>query len=130
MDDPDILKNRKEKFVQTPFGCPSDALIYGTISDIPVILLARHDRRHTTMPSNVNYRWLASYHIYIDLSLRLFKGEHLGFEAGRCNPHNCFDCYGFAARTYQTRRCCYTQQFHRQVSSYISCHINYIVQSV
>ncbi|XP_019865607.2 S-methyl-5'-thioadenosine phosphorylase-like [Aethina tumida] len=56
LDDPDILKNRKEKFVQTPFGCPSDALIYGTISDIPVILLARHDRRHTTMPSNVNYR--------------------------------------------------------------------------
>ncbi|XP_019865610.1 S-methyl-5'-thioadenosine phosphorylase-like [Aethina tumida] len=56
LNDPDILKDRQEKFVQTPFGCPSDALILGTISDIPVILLARHDRRHTTMPTNVNYR--------------------------------------------------------------------------
>ncbi|CAH0551464.1 unnamed protein product [Brassicogethes aeneus] len=56
LNDPDILKNRKEKFIKTPYGDPSDALIFGNIDDVEVILLARHDRKHTTMPTNVNYR--------------------------------------------------------------------------
>lgn len=55
-DDPDILKNRKEKKVCTPFGKPSDVLILGEIGNVPCVLLARHGRSHGLMPGNINYR--------------------------------------------------------------------------
>ncbi|CAL8093600.1 unnamed protein product [Orchesella dallaii] len=56
LDDPDILENRKEEFVETVFGKPSDALIHGTIQGIDCVLLARHGRKHNISPTNVNYR--------------------------------------------------------------------------
>lgn len=56
LDDPDILKNRKELSVETPFGLPSDVLIQGEISKTPCVLLARHGRKHSIMPGKVNYR--------------------------------------------------------------------------
>lgn len=56
LDDPDILKNRREETVLTPYGNPSDVLIHGNIDEVPCILLARHGRKHSVMPGNVNYR--------------------------------------------------------------------------
>ncbi|KAL3286491.1 hypothetical protein HHI36_000996 [Cryptolaemus montrouzieri] len=56
MDNPDIMKNREEKEVDTPFGKPSDKLITGEISGVPCVLLARHGRKHDILPSEVNYR--------------------------------------------------------------------------
>jgi len=56
LDNPDILKNRREKQVTTIFGSPSDVLVEGEIDGIPCVLLARHGRKHNIMPSNVNYR--------------------------------------------------------------------------
>ncbi|KAB0804065.1 hypothetical protein PPYR_01035 [Photinus pyralis] len=56
LDNPDILKNRTEKTITTIFGSPSDALIEGEIEGVPCVLLARHGRKHTIMPGNVNYR--------------------------------------------------------------------------
>lgn len=56
MDNPDILKNRTEKEVTTPFGAPSDKLILGEISGVPCVLLARHGRGHKILPHQVNYR--------------------------------------------------------------------------
>ncbi|XP_063074388.1 S-methyl-5'-thioadenosine phosphorylase [Engraulis encrasicolus] len=56
LDDPDILEGRTERYVDTPFGKPSDALIVGKIKDVECVLLARHGRHHTIMPTNVNYR--------------------------------------------------------------------------
>ncbi|KAM9167401.1 S-methyl-5'-thioadenosine phosphorylase [Mergus octosetaceus] len=56
LDDPDILEGRTEKYVDTPYGKPSDALILGKIKNVSCVLLARHGRHHTIMPSNVNYR--------------------------------------------------------------------------
>lgn len=41
LDDPQILKDRSEKRVETPFGSPSDVLITGVIGDVPCVLLAR-----------------------------------------------------------------------------------------
>jgi 5'-methylthioadenosine phosphorylase len=41
LDDPDILENRKETFVATPFGNPSDVLIEGKIGGVDCVLLAR-----------------------------------------------------------------------------------------
>ncbi|XP_064410821.1 S-methyl-5'-thioadenosine phosphorylase isoform X2 [Latimeria chalumnae] len=56
LDDPDILEGRTEKYVDTPYGKPSDALIVGKIKNIDCVLLARHGRQHSIMPSNVNFR--------------------------------------------------------------------------
>lgn len=42
--------------ITTPFGIPSDCLIEGNICEVSVVLLARHGRNHSIMPSNVNYR--------------------------------------------------------------------------
>jgi len=56
LDDPDILENRKEISVTTPFGSPSDVLIEGKIGEVSCVLLARHGRKHTIRPSSVNYR--------------------------------------------------------------------------
>ncbi|KAG9344143.1 hypothetical protein JZ751_012625 [Albula glossodonta] len=56
LDDPDILEERSEKYVDTPYGKPSDALIVGKIKNVECVLLARHGRQHTIMPTNVNYQ--------------------------------------------------------------------------
>jgi len=56
LDNPDLLEDRKEKIVDTPFGSPSDVLILGRISGVDCVLLARHGRKHTLSPSAVNYR--------------------------------------------------------------------------
>ncbi|XP_053274753.1 S-methyl-5'-thioadenosine phosphorylase [Pleuronectes platessa] len=56
LNDPDILEGRTERYVDTPYGKPSDALILGKIKNVECVLLARHGRQHTIMPSNVNYQ--------------------------------------------------------------------------
>eukprot|EP01134_Creolimax_fragrantissima_P002988 CFRG2988T1 len=56
LDNPDFIAERQEKFVDTPFGKPSDALIIGKIAGVDCVLLARHDRAHTIHPSNINFR--------------------------------------------------------------------------
>lgn len=42
LNDPDILENRVEHKVSTPFGDPSDCLIEGRISGVDCVLLARY----------------------------------------------------------------------------------------
>ncbi|XP_071843180.1 S-methyl-5'-thioadenosine phosphorylase-like isoform X1 [Apostichopus japonicus] len=56
LDDPDILTDRSEKSVDTPYGQPSDKLICGKIGDVDCVLLARHDRQHGQSPTFINYR--------------------------------------------------------------------------
>ncbi|XP_077298391.1 methylthioadenosine phosphorylase isoform X2 [Arctopsyche grandis] len=56
LDDPEILQNKKETTVETPFGSPSDTIIEGTINNVPCALLARHGRKHNIAPHHVNYR--------------------------------------------------------------------------
>ncbi len=56
LDDPDILKNARDKEISTEYGTPSSAIKQGTIGGVHVSLLARHGRRHTIPPSQVNYR--------------------------------------------------------------------------
>lgn len=55
LDNPDLLEKRVEKYVDTPFGKPSDALITGQIKGVDCVILARHGRKHDKYPSNVNY---------------------------------------------------------------------------
>jgi len=56
LDDPDLFTDRKEVDCDTPYGKPSDKMITGTIGGVPCCLIGRHGRKHTVMPTNVNYR--------------------------------------------------------------------------
>ncbi len=56
LDNPDILTNASEEEVTTPYGKPSSPLKTGTIKGVEVVLLARHGKNHSIMPSNVNYQ--------------------------------------------------------------------------
>jgi 5'-methylthioadenosine phosphorylase len=55
-DDPDILKEKKEIEVDTPYGKPSSVLTCGKIAGIDVVLLARHGKKHSIYPTGVNFR--------------------------------------------------------------------------
>ncbi len=56
LDNPEILKEPKEKEVETPYGKPTSTLIIGKIDDVGVVLIARHGKKHQFPPSQVNYR--------------------------------------------------------------------------
>jgi len=52
----DELKDKREIKVKTPFGSPSDVIITGKISGIPVAFLSRHGRKHTILPGEIPQR--------------------------------------------------------------------------
>jgi len=56
LDDPQLLKNKKEKKVKTPYGSPSSALTFGKIDGTDVVILARHGKKHSIYPTGVNFR--------------------------------------------------------------------------
>jgi len=52
----DGVEISEERFVKTPFGDPSDALILGTLGGQRVAFLPRHGRGHRVLPHEINYR--------------------------------------------------------------------------
>jgi len=54
--DPELLKNIQEIEINTPYGAPSDAFIVGELCGRKVAFLARHGRKHTIRPTDVNSR--------------------------------------------------------------------------
>ncbi len=54
--DPKLLKNIEEVEVNTPYGTPSDAFTIGELAGRHVAFLARHGRKHTIRPTDVNSR--------------------------------------------------------------------------
>lgn len=50
------LKNARRETVDTPWGSPSDALLFGEIGDVRAVFLPRHGRGHRLSPSGINYR--------------------------------------------------------------------------
>src|SRR3989338_4382500 len=56
LDDPGILKHAKEIEVNTHYGKPSSALSVGKIEGADVVILARHGKKHTIPPTQVNFR--------------------------------------------------------------------------
>ncbi|MEW5744531.1 MAG: S-methyl-5'-thioadenosine phosphorylase [Nitrospirota bacterium] len=56
MDDPRLMKDKKEKKVKTPYGAPSSALTTGKIHGVDTVILARHGKGHTIYPTGVNFR--------------------------------------------------------------------------
>ncbi|MFX1389458.1 MAG: S-methyl-5'-thioadenosine phosphorylase [Promethearchaeota archaeon] len=56
LDNPDLLKDSKDIYVDTPYGKPTSPLKIGIIHGVEVVLIARHGREHTFPPTQVNYR--------------------------------------------------------------------------
>ena len=56
MDDPELMRNKKEKAVRTPYGAPSSKLTFGRIEGVDVAIIARHGKDHSIFPTVVNYR--------------------------------------------------------------------------
>ena len=52
----EVLQDRTELHVTTPFGDPSDAIVVGTLALLRVAFLPRHGRGHRILPAEVNSR--------------------------------------------------------------------------
>ncbi len=45
-----------EEQIETPFGAPSDSFVLGTLAGRKVAFLARHGRKHSILPGELNFR--------------------------------------------------------------------------
>jgi 5'-methylthioadenosine phosphorylase len=50
------LENPRWERVKSPWGEPSDALLFGTYAGVDMVFLPRHGRGHVQTPSTINYR--------------------------------------------------------------------------
>ena len=50
------LERREWRRIETPWGAPSDALLFGELHGVPVRFLPRHGRGHRVSPSHIDYR--------------------------------------------------------------------------
>jgi 5'-methylthioadenosine phosphorylase len=50
------LEEKEWRTVETPWGAPSDQLLFGMLGDVQCVFLPRHGRGHPTSPSHLNYR--------------------------------------------------------------------------
>jgi 5'-deoxy-5'-methylthioadenosine phosphorylase len=50
------LENTRWRKVDTPFGAPSDELLFGELDGQPLVFLPRHGRGHPIPPSELNFR--------------------------------------------------------------------------
>lgn len=56
LDDPKLLTDFQELEVETPFGKPSSPLTTGKLGDKEVVIIARHGKDHSIMPTKVPFR--------------------------------------------------------------------------
>jgi len=54
--DIDGLENKQWRAVESPFGKPSDELLFGELNGLRMVFLPRHGRGHVLSPSDINYR--------------------------------------------------------------------------
>ncbi len=52
----DGLEDARWEKVESPFGAPSDQLLFGTLGGIQLVFLPRHGRGHGIPPSEIDYR--------------------------------------------------------------------------
>ena len=50
------LEEREWRQVETPWGAPSDALLFGRLAGVRCVFLPRHGRGHPVPPSQLNFR--------------------------------------------------------------------------
>lgn len=56
LDRLELLEDRHEQRVDTPYGAPSAPLVHGSVAGTPLVFLARHGHGHTLAPHEINYR--------------------------------------------------------------------------
>jgi 5'-methylthioadenosine phosphorylase len=56
LDDPDLMRDVRQRVVDTPYGKPSSPLTTGMINGVEAVVLARHGPDHSIYPTGVNYR--------------------------------------------------------------------------
>ncbi len=54
--DIDGLEEKEWRTVETPWGLPSDQLLFGRLEGVRCVFLPRHGRGHPIPPSRLNYR--------------------------------------------------------------------------
>lgn len=54
--DIDGLENATWRAIESPWGAPSDDLLFGTLEGVDMVFLPRHGRGHVFSPSTINYR--------------------------------------------------------------------------
>ncbi|WP_439515817.1 S-methyl-5'-thioadenosine phosphorylase [Oceanibaculum nanhaiense] len=54
--DLDGLSDKEWRSVASPWGQPSDQLLFANLDGVPVVFLPRHGRGHPLSPSSINYR--------------------------------------------------------------------------
>ena len=52
----DGLSDTRWEPIDTPFGAPSDELLFGSLNGQKIVFLPRHGRGHRVPPSGLNYR--------------------------------------------------------------------------
>jgi 5'-methylthioadenosine phosphorylase len=50
------LENARWQPVESPWGAPSDELLFGTLAGVDMVFLPRHGRGHVHSPTSINYR--------------------------------------------------------------------------
>lgn len=50
------LEDAREDVIKSPWGEPSAPVRRGSIADLPIVFLPRHDKGHRLSPSDINYR--------------------------------------------------------------------------
>ncbi len=50
------LENPRWEKIESPWGQPSDALLFGTYAGVDLVFLPRHGRGHIQSPTSINYR--------------------------------------------------------------------------
>ena len=50
------LENRRSEKIDTPWGIPSDELLFGQLDELEIVFLPRHGKGHSIPPSEINYR--------------------------------------------------------------------------
>jgi 5'-methylthioadenosine phosphorylase len=54
--DIDGLEDARWQHVESPWGEPSDELLFGTLAGVDMVFLPRHGRGHVHSPTSINYR--------------------------------------------------------------------------
>jgi 5'-methylthioadenosine phosphorylase len=106
--DPKLLKNVQEVTLETPYGKPSDSITVGELSGKCVAFLARHGKKHTIRPTDINVR--ANIFALKKLGVnRILAPSTVGSLREEYHPGEIVFCDQFIDRTTRREQSFYTQ---------------------
>ena len=106
--DPRLLKHVQEVTLETPYGNPSDSITVGELSGKSVAFLARHGKKHTIRPTDINVR--ANICALKALGVtRILAPSTVGSLREEYHPGEIVFCDQFIDRTTRREESFYTQ---------------------